>query len=254
MAEIVIEERGPVELWTINAPMRRNALSRPLVGALGTELDRVSLDPSVRVVVLTGAGEQAFSAGADLKERATMSEAEIRAFVMTLRRTFRAIEHSDRIFVAHLNGAALGGGTELALCCDLRTIAATATMGLTEVTLGIIPGAGGTQRLTRLVGVGPAKDLILTGRRIGAEEALRMGLVSRIGALEDALGLAGAIAANAPIALAAAKHAIDAGAPLDLDAALTLERQAYELTMGTDDRREGLLAFAEKRPPVYHGR
>lgn len=253
MNEIIVDVMASVELWTLNAPARRNALSRGLVGALADHVARVSADPAVRAVVLTGAGE-AFSSGADLKERALMSEAEIRAFVVSLRRTFRAMERSDRVFLAHVNGPALGGGTELALACDLRTMAPSATMGLTEVTLGIIPGAGGTQRLTRLIGAGPAKELILTGRRVEAEEAMGLRLVSRIGLLEEALELARHIAANAPLAVAAAKHAVDQGVGLDLDAALTLEQQAYETTMGTLDRQEGLKAFSEKRPPVFQGR
>jgi enoyl-CoA hydratase/carnithine racemase len=254
MAEIIAEGLGPVELWTLDVPGRRNALSVAVVDRLAEEIARVSQDRSVRVVVLTGAGGQAFSAGADLKERATMSEEAISAYVVQLRRAFRALELSDRVFLAHLNGAALGGGAELALACDVRTMASTATFGLTEVTLGIIPGAGGTQRLTRLVGVGVAKELILSGRRLDAEEAVAKGVASRIATLEEALALARGIAANAPIALGAAKHAIDLGVGLDLDAALTLERQAYQRTMGTEDRREGLLAFAEKRVPVYRGR
>ena len=254
MAEIIVETRGAVDLWTLSAPRTRNALSRELVHALGAQVGRASLDRAVRVVVLSGAGPEAFSAGADLKERATMSEDEIRAFGLLLRGTFRALEKSDRVFIAYINGAALGGGTELALACDLRVIAPSASMGLTEVTLGIIPGAGGTQRLTRLVGVGPAKELILTGRRVNADEALALGLVSQVGTLEDALVVAERIAANAPLAVAAAKHAIDEGAAaLDLDAALTLERQQYELTMGTQDREEGLAAFAQKRRPIFRG-
>jgi len=173
---------------------------------------------------------------------------------VSLRRTFRGLERSDCVFIAHVNGAALGGGTELALACDLRTIAPTGSLGLTEVTLGIIPGAGGTQRLTRLLGVGRAKEIILTGRRIGPDEALALGLVSKVGGLDDALALATRIAANAPIAVAAAKHAIDEGSTLDLDAGLTLERQQYERTLGTADRLEGLAAFAEKRPPAFRGK
>jgi enoyl-CoA hydratase/carnithine racemase len=254
MAEIIVAARGPVEQWSLNAPARRNALSRTLVAAIEQELHRLSLDGSVRVVVLTGTGDQAFCAGADLKERAAMSDAEVRAFGVSLRRAFRGLEKSDCVFIAHVNGAALGGGTELALACDLRTIAPSGSLGLTEVTLGIIPGAGGTQRLTRLLGVGRAKELILTGRRIGPDEALALGLVSKVGGLDDALALATRIAANAPIAVAAAKHAIDEGSTLDLDAGLTLERQQYERTLGTTDRLEGLAAFAEKRPPAFRGK
>jgi enoyl-CoA hydratase/carnithine racemase len=254
MSEILVEAAGPVERWTINGEAKRNALSRALVHELASNVARVSRGREVRSVVLTGAGNRAFCAGADLKERATMSEHEVRDFLAALNRTFRSLEQSDCVFVAFLNGAALGGGMELALCCDLRVMAPTAELGLTEVKLGIIPGAGGTQRLPRLVGVGVAKELILTGRRVGADEALRLGLVNQVGTLDDALDLARAVCANAPIAVGAAKRAISDGAHLDLDAALELEQQHYQRTLSTEDRQEGLRAFAEKRPPVFKGR
>jgi enoyl-CoA hydratase/carnithine racemase len=254
MSEFLIEAAGPFEQWTINGEARRNALSRAMVSELEGHVARVNRDRSVRAVVLTGAGTKAFCAGADLKERATMSPDEVRAFLDQMRRTFRALELSDCVFVAYVNGAAFGGGTELSLCCDLRVIAPEAEMGLTEVKLGIIPGAGGTQRLPRLVGKGVAKELILTGRRVNATEAVQLGLASRAGSLEDARALAKTVCENAPIAVSAAKHAIDEGAHLDLDAALALEQTKYALTLGTEDRLEGLKAFAEKRPPVYRGR
>jgi enoyl-CoA hydratase/carnithine racemase len=254
MAEFLIEVAGGVERWTINGEARRNALSRAMVNELAANLQRVSSGREVRAVVLTGAGDKAFCAGADLKERATMSELEVKGFLETLRSTFRAIERSEVIFIAFINGAALGGGTELALCCDLRVLAPTAEMGLTEVKLGIIPGAGGTQRLPRLIGQGAAKELILTGRRVAADEALRLGLVNRVGTLGDAHALAQAVCANAPVAVGAAKHAIDEGAPLALDAALELEQRHYQRTLGTEDRLEGLRAFAEKRAPIFRGR
>jgi enoyl-CoA hydratase/carnithine racemase len=255
MAEFTIEAPGAVERWTINGEAKRNALSRAMVAELAQHVARVSgSDRSVRAVVLTGAGAKAFCAGADLKERATMSEGDVRSFLDTLRSTFRAIELSDCAFIAFVNGAAFGGGTELALSCDLRVMDEAAEMGLTEVKLGIIPGGGGTQRLPRLIGKGAAKDLILTGRRVGAEEALRLGLVNRVGEFDDAMHLAKNIVENAPIAVGLAKHAIDEGMHLDLDAALALEQQFYQRTIGTEDRLEGLKAFAEKRPPVFKGK
>lgn len=254
MSEFIITAHGAlIEQWTINGEARRNALSRAMVSELAANIKRVS-DRSVRAVVLAGAGDKAFCAGADLKERATMRPLEVADFLESMRKTFRALEKSDCVFIAFINGAAFGGGTELSLCCDLRLIAPTAEMGLTEVKLGIIPGAGGTQRLPRLVGKGVAKDLILTGRRVPAAEAVSLGLASRMGTLDDALTLAKSICENAPIAVSAAKHAIDEGAHLDLDSALALEQEKYALTLGTEDRLEGLKAFAEKRPPVYRGR
>lgn len=255
MAEFLIETHGAAELWTINGEARRNALSKAMVADFETQVARVSgSDRSVRAVVITGAGEKAFCAGADLKERATMSEDEVKVFLAGLRRTLRSLEQSDTVFIACVNGAAFGGGTELALACDLRVMAPTAEMGLTEVKLGIIPGGGGTQRLPRLIGRGRAKDLILTGRRVGADEALRLGLVDRVGTKADALKLAGEICVNAPLAVGLAKHAIDEGLALDLDAALELEQRHYQRTLGTQDRLEGLKAFAEKRAPVYQGK
>jgi enoyl-CoA hydratase/carnithine racemase len=253
MAELIVEAQGLVERWTINGEARRNALSRALVTELAAHVARVSADRRVRAVVLTGAGTKAFCAGADLKERATMSEAEVRTFLTQLRATFRALEQSDCIFVAFLNGAAFGGGTELALSCDLRVMHESAEVGLTEVKLGIIPGGGGTQRLPRLIGIGAAKDLILTGRKVGAAEALALGLVNRVGELEVATALARSVVENAPIAVGLAKHAIDDGAHLSLDDALELEQTFYSKTLGTADRLEGLKAFAERRPPTYTG-
>jgi enoyl-CoA hydratase/carnithine racemase len=258
MAAFREERRGSAEVWTIDGEERRNAISRSVLAEFGERVARVSRGHATRAVVLTGAGERAFCAGADLKERAGMSEAEVRAFLDQLGRTLRAMERSDCVFIAALNGAALGGGTELALACDLRVAAPTAELGLTEVRLGIIPGGGGTQRLPRLVGPARAKDLILTGRRINAAESLAIGLVHRLAPegrlLEVALGLAEQVAANAPLAVAAAKHAIDEGLALGMDDALALEQRHYETVLASEDRREGLVAFAEKRPPRFHGR
>ncbi len=255
MSEFIIESHGLFETWTINGEARRNALSRAMLNEFEGHIARVSgPQRSVRAVVIRGAGSKAFCAGADLKERATMRPEEVPVFLERLRNAFRSLEHSDCVFIAFLNGVAFGGGTELSLCCDIRIIAAEAEMGLTEVKLGIIPGAGGTQRLPRLVGVGIAKDLILTGRKVSAAEAVRLGLASRVGTQEEAEALATSICANAPIAVSLAKHAIDAGAHLDLDAALSVEQQHYAHTLTTEDRVEGLRAFSEKRAPVYRGR
>ncbi len=254
MSEIIIEARGHFEVWTINGEARRNALSVAFMKELDENVRRVSgRERAVRAVVLRGAGDKAFCAGADLKERAKMKPEDVPHFLAEVRRIFRSIEQSDTVFIAYLNGVAFGGGTELSLCCDLRVIAPEAQMGLTEVKLGIIPGAGGT-RLPRLVGRGVAKELILTGRRVGAEEAVRLGLAARVGTQPDAEALAQTICENAPIAVALAKHAIDEGAHLELDAALAFEQEQYKVTLDTEDRWEGLAAFVEKRAPVYKGR
>ncbi|MBF5040863.1 enoyl-CoA hydratase [Aggregicoccus sp. 17bor-14] len=258
MPEFKIDARGPIEIWTIDGEGRRNAISRAMLQELASLVERVSASRDTRAVILTGAGDKAFCAGADLKERSTMSEPEVRAFLDQLRRTLRAIEKSDCIFIAALNGTAFGGGTELSLACDLRVAAPAAELGLTEVKLGIIPGGGGTQRLARLIGPGRAKDLILTGRRLNAAEAFSIGLVNRLAPegrlLDAAYSLAEAIVENAPVAVSTAKHAIDEGVAMELDQALALELQKYEAVLKTEDRLEGLRAFAEKRPPVFKGR
>jgi methylglutaconyl-CoA hydratase len=255
--EWVVERLDGIELWTVDGEARRNALSRAMIGELLENLARVRDDRAVRCVVLTGKGDKAFCAGADLKERVGMSVDEVHHFHRTLRDAFRGIEASPQAFLAAMNGAALGGGLELALACDLRVVVEGAEMGLPEVGLGIIPGGGGTVRLPRAIGVARAKDLILTGRRVGAAEALAMGLVSRVapagGLREVALELAGLVARNAPVSIRQAKQAVDGGLHLDLDAALAHENRMYQDCLGTKDRAEALRAFAEKRKPVFTG-
>jgi enoyl-CoA hydratase/carnithine racemase len=257
MAEFRTERREAIEVWTIDGAPRRNAISMAMLAELNALLARARGDRSLRCVVLTGAGEKAFCAGADLKERARMSPEEVHAFHDGLRRALRGIEEAPQVFVAALNGAALGGGLELALACDLRIAADSAEVGLPEVGLGIIPGGGGTQRLARLVGVARAKDLVLTARRIGAAEALATGIVLRVAPaarlLDEALAYAGEVARNAPVSLRQAKRAIDGGLHLSLDDALALENRLYQDCLGTRDRVEALRAFAEKRPPVFTG-
>ncbi len=255
--ELRVERRGAVEVWTIEGEARRNSLTMALIAELHGHLGRASLDRGLRCVVLTGAGDKAFCAGADLKERARMSADEVHRFHRDLRGAFRGVEEAPQPFVAALNGAALGGGLELALACDLRIASDAAQLGLPEVALGIIPGGGGTQRLARLVGVARAKDLVLTARRISGAEALAMGLVAQVAPprrlLEEALALAERIARNAPVSLRQAKRAIDGGFHLPIEEALDLENRLYQDCLGTRDRLEALAAFAEKRPPVFTG-
>jgi enoyl-CoA hydratase/carnithine racemase len=258
MAELGKERRGDfVEVWTIQGEARRNTLNRALVDELIAAVQACESDRSLRCVVLTGQGDKAFCAGADLKERAGMSVADVHVWLDDLRRLTTGLERARVPFIAALNGSAFGGGTELALACDLRVLVAGAEMALTEVTLAIIPGAGGTQRLPRLVGLGIASELILTGRRVTDAEALRIGLVNRVtwvgDTLAEALKLAEAIAANGPVGVSAAKAALQLGSSLPLDAGLDLERRQYERTLSTTDRLEGIAAFREKRKPVYRG-
>jgi enoyl-CoA hydratase/carnithine racemase len=260
MAEptILVQKENGVVTLTLNRPEAMNSLSFPMLLDLKAAVDGLEFDPQARCLIVTGAGDRAFCAGADLKERATLSEDEVRRYIQTIRTVFTQVDNLPIPAIAAVNGAALGGGTELALACDLRVVAEEATLGLTETTLAIIPGAGGTQRLPRIIGKAKAKEMILLGRRIGAREALEIGLANRVvpgqSLLDEARSLAAVLAQNGPVALKAAKRAIDRGLEMDLASGLVFESTCYEMTIPTEDRREGLAAFREKRKPVYKGR
>lgn len=251
------ERRGAVALLTLNRPGQMNALSFSSLLMLRDAIESLRFDPLVRVVVLKGAGEKAFCSGADLKERASMTPIQVKEYLRTIRDTFSTVEELGKPVIAAINGLALGGGTELALACDIRLAADTALLGLTETSLGIIPGAGGTQRLPRLVGKGKAKELIFTARKVTAAEALAIGLVEHVHPadrlLDEALAMAELIAANGPLALEQAKYAINAGSETDLRTGLLFESRAYDVILPTKDRLEGLAAFREKRSPRYIG-
>lgn len=256
---IRVEQRGAVAVWTIDRPDRMNALSRATLRAIGQLAREARSNESIRAIVVTGAGERAFCAGADLKERQSMTDVEVRGQLELYRSELGALDRSPKPVVAAINGAALGGGLELALACDLRVAAAHAVLGLPETSLAIIPGAGGTQRLPRIVGEGRAKELVLLGRRLSADEALAWGVVNRVTApgadiVDDAVAWVAAIAEGAPIAQAAALEAIDRALDVSLDVGLELETVSYGRTLVSDDRREALAAFAEKRKPQYRGR
>jgi enoyl-CoA hydratase/carnithine racemase len=254
---IQMQLEDQLAVLTINRPEVYNCLNFQALTDLRQAIEKISIQKEIRCVIVTGAGEKAFCAGADLKERKQMSPIQVQQYIHMIRDTFLALERLPQPVIAAINGVALGGGTELALACDLRVAAANAVMGLTETSLGIIPGAGGTQRLTRLVGKGKAKELIFTAKKIGPEEAMVIGLVNKIGpagkVLDIARELAASIVSNAPIALAQAKYAIDFGAEVDLSTGLAIESNAYQVLIPTKDRLEGLQAFAEKRKPVYKG-
>jgi methylglutaconyl-CoA hydratase len=261
MSEDLLVERSAdgVATLTLNRPGARNALSRSLNLELAACCRALADDPSVRVVVVRGAGDQAFSAGADLKERKGVAAADTGPYVDAISGAIDAVAALPQPTIAAMNGYAFGGGLELALACDLRVALAAIQLGLTEVKLGIMPGAGGTQRLSRLVGPSRAKELILTGRRIDAARAVELGMVNQV--VVDAAGLDAAVAAlsaellaAAPVSLRQAKRAIDRGLELDLADGLRLERACYDVTLVTEDRNEGLRAFAEKRPPRWLGR
>lgn len=255
---ILRQRRDRIEVWTIDRPARANALSRGVVRRFFELAQEAAANSSLRAVVIAGAGGRAFSAGADLKEREGMPENTVREVLDELRQAFDAIDRLPKPVIAAIDGVALGGGLELALACDLRIASSTAELGLPEVSLGIIPGAGGTQRLARAIGAARAKEWILLARRVPAEEAERIGLVTRIArapasALDEAIATAEALASGAPIALAAALEAIDGGASLPLPEALDHERACYERTLTSEDRKEALAAFREKRAPRFRG-
>lgn len=251
------EENGIVTL-TLNRPEVMNSFNFQLLHALKEQIDDVRFKRDVRVIIITGAGEKAFCSGADLKERVTLNPDQVKEFIFTIRNLFTSIEQLNKAVIGAVNGVALGGGTELALACDIRIASMNASMGLTETRLAIIPGAGGTQRLPRLVGRGKAKELIFTGQRIGAEEALNIGLVNKICDQKDLLDeckkMAAMICETGPIAIEQAKYAINYGIEADLHTGLALESNAYWVTIPTEDRLEGLAAFREKRKPVYKGK
>ena len=257
LVRVTVDDR--VAVWTLDRPARMNALSRATVRRLGALAREIHGDPKIRAVVLTGSGDRAFCAGADLKERRDMSVEDVRDFLGLYRASFDAIDRLDKPVIAAINGVAFGGGLELALACDLRVMAPSAQVGLTEVSLAIIPGAGGTQRLTRIVGPAKAKELILLARRLGAQEAAALGIVNAVAeegqtALDAAMTWARQLAQSAPIAVRAALEAIDAATELPLDAGLLHERRCYERTLASADRLEALAAFRDKRPPRYEGR
>jgi enoyl-CoA hydratase/carnithine racemase len=253
------ELRDGAMLLTINRPDVLNCFDMALLQEFGQALNEIAFDPGTRVVVITGStgGKNAFSTGADLKERAGMNPDQVRLYIQTIRNAFSQVEELPKPVIAAVNGYAFGGGLELALACDIRIASSTAIVGLTETSLAIIPGAGGTQRLPRIVGVARAKEMILRARRISAQEGLQIGLFTEVvdpeRLIERALEIAGEIAANGPVALAQAKYAINKGSEVSLPVGLAIESNAYAVTIPTKDRTEGLTAFREKRKPVYTG-
>jgi enoyl-CoA hydratase/carnithine racemase len=254
-----LELKGRVALVVFDRPAHMNAMNRRMVLELGRIGKELSSNREVRAVVLTGSGNQAFCAGADLKERRTMDEATVREQLRLYRSELAWIDPYPAPVVAVINGVALGGGLELALRCDLRIAADHAVLGLPETSLAVIPGAGGTQTLPRIIGEARAKELILLGRRISAAHALALGLVNRVSrpgvsVLDDALEWIGPIVDGAPIAQRAALSAIDATRSSSLEEGLERERELYGQCLTSEDRVEALTAFAEKRQPVFRGK
>jgi enoyl-CoA hydratase len=257
---LLYEVRDGVALVTLNRPERMNTLG----GSMKDDLRRAILtlareDDAVRSVVITGQGERAFCAGADIKERAS-NQLSLPAYHLRQKAThelFRAIETFEKPVIAAINGVALGGGLEIALCADIRLAARHAKLGLPEAKIGALPAAGGTQRLPRLVGPGWAKQLMYTGDHLSAEQALAIGLVNQVcdaeQLLPEAFALAQRIARNAPLSLRFIKGAVDQGLQCGIDAGLEFERYAAAIVISSEDRREGMQAFLDKRAPVFRG-
>ena len=257
---LTLEREGAVALLTLNRPKALNALNSQLLRELSAALDTLAAPGQaapVRALILTGAGEKAFVAGADIAEMAPLGAYAGKAFAELGQTAFAKLEALPCATIAAINGFALGGGLELAMACDLLYAADTAKLGQPEVGLGVTPGFGGTQRLTRLVGKGRAKELIFTGDRISAQKAREIGLVLEVLPKEQLLAhckaVAAKIAEKGPLAVAASKRLIERGADLPLAAANDSEAQAFGLIFDTDDRREGMKAFLEKRQAVFTG-
>lgn len=247
-----------IGILTLNRPKAANALSRKLIEDFIQMIEKVNRRTDILCTIITGSTNRVFCAGADLKERRTMSEDEVFETVELIGQLTTKVEQMKMPTIAALNGAAFGGGLELALACDLRLAKKNISMGLTETSLAIIPGAGGTQRLPRLIGIGKAKELIYTSKRISSEKAYQIGLIEQIFPEENFLNAvidyAKKIAKNGPIALQQAKLAINKGIEVDLHTGLDIERLCYKETIPTEDRLEGLKAFQEKRAPKYKGK
>lgn len=255
---ILIDKKDRCALVTINRPSVLNALNKDTLMELLEVIPLLEQDDEVDVAVITGAGEKAFVAGADIAYMQGLSAMEGRTFGILGQRVFTTIEKMSKPVIAAVNGFALGGGCELAMCCDFRLASNRARFGQPEVGLGITPGFGGTQRLARLVGPGMAKQLLFTGQTISAEEALRIGLVNMVTEPEDllntVLSIANTISQKGQLAVRLCKSAVNEGMQTDIDRGMTIEADAFGLCFSTIDQKEGMKAFLEKRPPQFSGR
>lgn len=251
LKNIILEKEGHLAVVTINRPKALNALNSETLKDLDTVLDDLEKDNNIYCVILTGSGEKAFVAGADISEMKDLSEEEGKEFGLLGNKVFRRLEKLDKPVIAAISGFALGGGCELAMACDIRIASEKAKFAQPEAGLGITPGFGGTQRLPRLVGEGKAKELIYTCAIIKADEALRIGLVNKVVPLEtlmdEAKAMANAIMVNAPIAVKLCKDAINRGMQVDIDTAIEVEAEDFGKCFATEDQKEGMTAFIEKR-------
>jgi enoyl-CoA hydratase len=255
LKNLVFEKEGNIAVITINRPKALNALNSETLVELEMVIDSLAKARDIYAVVLTGSGEKAFVAGADISEMKDLSGMEGREFGILGNRVFRKIETLEKPVIAAINGFALGGGCELSMACDIRIASVKAKFGQPEVSLGITPGFGGTQRLPRLVGIGMAKELIYTGKIINAEEAFRIGLVNKVVEIEnlmiEAMKMANAIAAQAPIAVNLCKSSINRGMQCDIETALMYESEVFGACFSTEDQKEGITAFSEKREKSF---
>ena len=255
---LLISDHDAVRVVTVHRPDKLNALDRATLEALHRAFDAAAADPAVRVVVLTGSGPKAFVAGADIAAMSSLSAAEARDFSLVGQRMMRRVERMPKPVLAMVNGFALGGGLELAMCCHLRIAADSARLGLPEVTLGLLPGFGGSQRLLRLAGRAAALELCLSGAPVDAGRALALGIVNRVvpaAELEaETMQLAAKLAGNAPLAMRGILDAIHVGGECSLDDGLEYESAQFGLVFATEDAREGMAAFLERRKPGFQGR
>lgn len=251
MTNVLLEKKGHIAVATINRPKALNALNSQVLEDIDQLVEQVKADDEIRALVITGSGEKAFVAGADIGEMSTLTKAEGEAFGKKGNDVFRRLETLPIPTIAAVNGFALGGGCELSMSCDIRICADTAVFGQPEAGLGITPGFGGTQRLARIVGTGKAKEMIYGARNIKAEEAYRIGLVNNVYPAEElmpaAKKLASTIARNAPIAVRNCKRAINEGIQVDMDQAIVIEEKLFGSCFETCDQKEGMNAFLEKR-------
>jgi enoyl-CoA hydratase len=258
LKNVLLSNEGEIGILAINRPKALNALNMETLQDIQAGIQEVKNRPDIKVLIITGSGEKAFVAGADISEMKGMNSIEALNFAKLGHLTLKMIEDLDRPVIAAVNGFALGGGTELALACDFIYASENAKFGQPEVTLGILPGFGGTQRLSRLIGKGKAKELILTGKIIGAQEAFQLGIVNRVipqaSFMEEVRKLAAQIAANGVVAVRLSKMVINAGFNMELTEACSLESYAFSLGFSTEDQKEGMAAFLEKRKPNFKGR
>ncbi len=255
---ITLEKKDGIAILTINRPQVLNALNRKTIEEIARAVDDIESDESVKVLIITGAGERAFVAGADINEFVGIDVVTAKELSRNFQLLLNRIETLGKPVIAAINGLALGGGCELAMACDIRIASEKARLGQPEINLGIIPGAGGTQRLPRLVGIAKAKELIFTGDMIDAREAERIGLVNRVvppdRVVDEAVELAKKLAGKSPFILKLAKEAINTGMNMDIYSAIALENDLVTIAFTTEDKEEGMRAFMEKRKPEFKGK